>query len=78
MANLKKPKKQLNKYIKFSSIAFQMGLTILAGVYFGQWLDEKFNNENKLYTVIFSLVSVFASLYNVIKQIITISKQDEE
>lgn len=55
-----------------------MGLTILAGVYFGQWLDEKFNNENKLYTVIFSLVSVFASLYNVIKQIITISKQDEE
>ena len=48
---------------------FQMGLIILIGVLFGKWLDEKFVNENAFFTIIFSLLAVFFSLYNVIRQV---------
>lgn len=60
------------------NIPFQMGIIILAGVYFGRWLDEKQQNENALFTIIFSLLSVFIALYNVIQQVKNINKEDKE
>ena len=62
-------KKQSNKWLALINIPFQMGLIILIGVFFGRWLDEKFENENAVYTIIFSLLAVFLSLYNVIRQV---------
>ena len=62
-------KKQSNKWLALINIPFQMGLIILIGVLFGRWLDEKFENENAVYTIIFSLLAVFLSLYNVIHQV---------
>jgi len=62
-------KKQSNKWLALINIPFQMGLIILIGVLFGRWLDEKFENENAVYTIIFSLLAVFLSLYNVIRQV---------
>ena len=67
-------KKQLNKYIYFSSMAFQMGIVIAAGTIFGQWLDSKYINEYSLFTIIFSLLAVFGSLYLMIKKVISINK----
>jgi len=67
-------KKQLNKYIYFSSMAFQMGIVIAAGTIFGQWLDGKYVNDYSLFTIIFSLLSVFVSLYLVIKKVTSINK----
>ncbi|MCK5677252.1 MAG: AtpZ/AtpI family protein [Flavobacteriaceae bacterium] len=71
----KKTKKQLNKYIVFSSIVFQMGITIAIGTFFGQWLDGKYPNDYSLYTVIFSLLGVFGSLYMVIKKVVSFSEE---
>ncbi|MGV8945167.1 MAG: AtpZ/AtpI family protein [Lutibacter sp.] len=68
-------KKQLNKYIYFSSMAFQMGIVIAAGTIFGQWLDTKYVNDYSLFTIIFSLLGVFASLYLVIKKVTSINKE---
>lgn len=62
-------KKPLNKYIQLTGIAFQMGITIYLGAYFGKWLDEKYALENSIFTIIFSLLGVFAALYYVIKQV---------
>ena len=62
-------KKQSNKWLALINIPFQMGLIILIGVLFGKWLDEKFVNENAFFTIIFSLLAVFFSLYNVIRQV---------
>jgi F0F1-type ATP synthase assembly protein I len=62
-------KKQSNKWLALINIPFQMGLIILIGMLFGRWLDEKFENENVVYTIIFSLLAVFLSLYNVIRQV---------
>ncbi|GGD22895.1 AtpZ/AtpI family protein [Flavobacterium orientale] len=57
------------------NIPFQMGVIIFAGVYFGNWLDEKKQNENSLYTIIFSLLAVFIALYNVIQQVKNLNKE---
>jgi membrane protein DedA with SNARE-associated domain len=57
------------------NIPFQMGVIIFAGVYFGNWLDEKQQNENSLYTIIFSLLAVFIALYNVIQQVKNLNKE---
>ena len=70
----KKPKKQLNKYARFSGVAFQMGVTIFIGAYIGTKLDEKYPNENNLFTLVFTLIFVFAALYMVIKQVKNISE----
>lgn len=77
---MKKPQKNnpLHKYTRFSGIAFQMAATIFVGTFIGVKLDEKYPNEYSAYTLIFSLVFVFASLYTVIKQISNISKNNDE
>ena len=68
-------KKQLNKYIYFSSMAFQMGIVIAAGTIFGQWLDGKYINDYSLFTIFFSLLAVFGSLYLIIKKVTSINKE---
>jgi len=55
-------------------MAFQMGIVIAIGTLFGQWLDGKYENDYSLFTIIFSLLAVFGSLYLVIKKVISISK----
>lgn len=47
---------------------------ILIGVFGGQKLDEIFQLQNPVFTVICSLISVFASIYIAIKDFIKPSK----
>ena len=71
-------KKQLNKYVRFTTMALQMGLTIYLGSLLGGWLDVKFENENQLYFKIVTLVSVFIAMFSVIKQVLNITKNDKK
>lgn len=64
----KKQKKPLNNYIKFSSLAFQMAITIYIGAKFGQWLDLKFETPKKVFTAICGLLAVIFSLINLIRR----------
>ncbi|MEO1010626.1 MAG: AtpZ/AtpI family protein [Bacteroidota bacterium] len=68
-SNKDSPKKKLDTWIKFSNIGLQMAVTIGAMAYLGVWLDEKYPNLYSVYTVVFSLIGVFASLYNVFRQV---------
>ena len=70
-------KKPLNKYIRFSGIAFQMGLTIYLGSLLGEWLDQKYPNDNQLYTKICTLVAVFGAMLSVIVQVTKLSKDND-
>lgn len=72
----KKPKKQLNQFIRFTSIGLQMGLTIYLGSKLGEWLDVKFNNQEQLYYKIVSLVAVFLAIASVIIQVLKITNKD--
>lgn len=67
-------KKQLNSYIKFSGVAFQMIAIICVFSYFGIWLDEKFPNNYSAYTIIISLIGVISAMYLVIKQVMSMNK----
>lgn len=73
-----KKSKQLNKYVKFSGMAFQMGAIIGLGAWGGNKLDEKLQIESKLFTIIFSLTSIFLALFLVIKDVINMQNNDEE
>lgn len=72
----KRQTSSVNQYIRFSGIAFQMGIVIAAGIYLGVWLDEKYTNTYSLFTVICSLLSVFISLFLVIRQVQKIDKRN--
>ena len=65
----KKPEKPLKNVAILSGIAIQMGVTIYLFVLLGKWLDTKFNNGDKLYIIILTLLGVAISLYAVIKQV---------
>lgn len=65
----RKPEKPLKNVAVLSGIAIQMGVTIYLFVLLGKWLDNKFNDGNKGYLIIMTLLGVGISLYVVIKQV---------
>ncbi|MFB9055231.1 AtpZ/AtpI family protein [Mariniflexile ostreae] len=73
-----KQKKQFNPYIRFSSIAIQMGATIYLGSKLGAWLDVEFDSANQLYFKIVTLLSVFIAIYAVIKQVSNITNNNNK
>jgi len=64
----------IDKYAKYSSIAFQMIAIILVAVWGGLKLDEKFRNGQPLFIIIFSLLGVFIAIYIAIKDFINFGK----
>ena len=66
----KSKKKQLNPYIKYSSLTTQMVVIIAAGTFFGDYLDEKNTSDTPIYTITLSLLSIFLALYYVLKKIL--------
>lgn len=71
-----KKKKYLNQYLKYSTIGFQMIALVVAGALFGDWLDDKYNPDGRLYTVVFSLLSIFLALYLALKELFKRTNQD--
>ncbi len=68
---------RVRSYAKYSGMAFQMGIIILAGTLFGQWLDEKLQTGPYL-TIFLALFSIFAALYVALKDFISPSKKKED
>lgn len=71
------PKKKLENYAKFSSLAIQMAVLIVLAAYGGKWLDEKQKNETPVWTIVLILIAIFVSLYQVIRAVIKISDKDD-
>ena len=65
---MKKPKKQLNRYIVLSGIGLQMGVTIYLFAYAGKWLDARYT-ESKVFTIVLTLAGVGLSLYSMLRQL---------
>lgn len=66
----------LRKWAVFSGIAIQMGVTIGLGAFIGVELDKRYPNQYSAYTIIFSLLGVFISLYALIKQLQNLNKKE--
>ncbi|MEX0275853.1 MAG: AtpZ/AtpI family protein [Flavobacteriaceae bacterium] len=56
-------------YARYSGIVFQMLAIIVVGTFVGVKLDEKYPNENNLFTVGLSLIAVIVSVIYVIRRI---------
>ena len=67
----KSPKK--NKGFKnaamLSGIAFEMGAIIFLAVKGGNWLDQEYGTEKKIFTVIATLLGVAISIWVVLRQL---------
>lgn len=59
-----------NSFIRYSSMAAQMGATIFLGVWIGMKLDKKFPHRIPVFTLILSLASVIIAIYMVIKDLL--------
>ena len=59
----KNKKSQLKTYLRFSSMAIQMGVVITLGAFSGSLLDKYFNTLTPIFTAILSLIAIFLSLY---------------
>lgn len=68
-------KKTSSKWIALMNIPFQMGVIIFSFTYLGTWLDEKYT-DTSIFTIILSLLAVFIALYNVIRQVKNLNKED--
>ena len=67
--NQKKPKGPLKNAAILMGIGLQMGVTIYLFVLLGKWLDTNYNDGEKLYIIIMTLLGVAVSLYTVLKQV---------
>lgn len=63
------PKKNLDQYARYSSMAFQMLVIILAGVFGGFKIDQWLHTR-PVFTVILSLIAVFLSIYFMVKDLL--------
>lgn len=62
-------KNPLKNFAIFSGIAIQMGVTIFLFAWLGRWLDDTYNDGNKLYLIVSTLLGVAIAIYVVIKQL---------
>lgn len=62
--------KQPNPFFKYSNLAIQMGAIIGLSSWGGYKLDQHFQNREPVYTIILSLLGIFAGLYLVLKDLL--------
>lgn len=62
--------KGINEFGKYSGIAFQMVGIILVTTWGGIKLDELLGFEKHVFTIILSLLGVFAAIYTAVKDFI--------
>ena len=69
-----KGKATSNVYLKYSGMAFQMGIIILIGALLGRKLDTYFHSPKPWFTVALSLLAIFAALYTTLKDLLPPNK----
>tara|TARA_R110001632_G_scaffold34766_3_gene88165 strand:- start:15275 stop:15502 length:228 start_codon:yes stop_codon:yes gene_type:complete len=62
-------KKPLKNALVLTGVAFQMGVTIYLFVMLGKWLDKMYNEGDRGYIIIATLLGVGISLYLTVKQL---------
>jgi F0F1-type ATP synthase assembly protein I len=72
------PKRNFSKFARLSGIGIQMGATIFLGAYLGKYLDERFPSNKKWFTILFTLLAVGISLYNILRQVNKLNNEKDE
>ncbi len=64
-------KSSASSYGIYSSIAFQLVLTVVLGTWVGRLLDDHFNNSTPIITILFAILSTIAGLYLFFKRVLS-------
>lgn len=75
-----KPKKQsgISKFVRFTGLGFQMGISIYLASLLGDWLDQKYPSEFISYYKVVTLFVIFGTMISIIRQVIKLTNKDEE
>lgn len=73
----KSNRKTSNPFLRFTGLAFQMGILIALGAWGGSELDKVSNNQKPIYAVVFSLLAIAVSLYLIIKEALKLGNDKE-
>ena len=76
MSKDKEPRK--SDYLRFSSLGFQMAITIGLGAWAGNYLDNKYQTEQPYYSIGIILLAIAIALYQVIKEVMNMSADDDD
>ena len=57
------------RFLRLTAIPFEMFIIIFGGYKLGAWLDEKYPNENYIYTLIVTLIAVFLAMAYIIRKV---------
>lgn len=71
----KSTKSRRESIIKYSGLSVKMALPILGGVYGGKALDQRFNFESPVFTLILSLLGLTVAILVIINDTIGFSKK---
>ena len=66
---IREPRKNPDSYVKYSGLAIQMMVIIVAGV-FGGWKADEALHTKPLFTILLSLFSVIISIYLAVKDLL--------
>ncbi len=69
-------KRKANKWLVFLSMPFQMGVTIYAFYWVGQWLDERYGIAGEWGMKGLTLLGVAASLYHFIRMVNYVNRHE--
>ncbi|GAA4132345.1 hypothetical protein GCM10022216_03320 [Sphingobacterium kyonggiense] len=76
MKDRKPEKKKVNKWLVFTSMPFQMGITIYVFYWLGTFMDKKYQVEGEWWMKGLTMLGVVISLYQFIRQVNYINKNE--
>ena len=56
-----------HKFLLLSNLAIQMGVIITMGVFLGDYLDSRAQNQTRWWTLLLSILSISVAFYQVLK-----------
>lgn len=72
------PLNKFQRYLRFSTVGLELGLSVMVGLFVGQWLDKKLGTHDILTLVglLFGAAAGFRSVYRLLKQLNQEQKDD--
>ena len=66
--DLKKSKRKFDHFIRYSSLAFEMVVIMILGVFAGYKIDEWLDLSFPIFTFVLMILAVVAAIYHAIKK----------
>lgn len=71
---MRKSRKQLNNYARYSGLAIEMGVIIAAGAIGGLKLDQKFDLSFPFFTLILTILALVMAIYIAVKDFLKMNQ----